>query len=228
MMFNFAPVAQAESIQKYIAKTFGWMFLGLAATFAVMLATYFSGAVLYLLSYPVMLLLVAAELITVIGLSSRVSKLSVGAARGLFFLYAALNGLVFSTLFLQFHVTSLIFAFGVTALYFGIMAAVGFFTKVDLSRLQPLLLGGLILLVVFNVLGMFFSFSGLERLLCLVGVALFLGFTAYDMQKIKAFHAAYSHDPAMLARVSILSALELYLDFVNLFLYILRLFSSRD
>ena len=118
-------------------------------------------------------------------------------------------------------------AFGVTSLYFGVMAGVGYFTKVDLSRLQPLLIGGLILIIVLNVLGIFFGFGGMERLLGFAGVALFLGFTAYDTQKIKALHAAYSHDPSMLARVSIFAALQLYLDFINLFLYILRLF-NRD
>ena len=228
MMFNFAPVAQAEPLKTYMAKTFGWMFLGLATTFAVMVAAYLSGAVVLLLNYPAMMILLAAELITVIGLSARIGKLSIGAARGMFFLYAVLNGLVFSTYFLYFNATSLVFAFGVTGLYFGVMALVGYFTKVDLSRLQPILIGGLILLIVFNLLGMFFGFGGMERLLCFVGVAIFLGFTAYDVQKIKAMHAAYSHDTAMLARASILSALQLYLDFINLFLYILRLFGNRE
>ncbi|WP_122789418.1 Bax inhibitor-1/YccA family protein [Intestinibacillus sp. Marseille-P6563] len=227
MMFNFEPVAQAESLKRYTAKTFGWMFLGLAVTFGVMMATYYSGAVFFMMSTPVLFILAAAELGTVIVLSARVGKMSVGASRALFFFYAILNGLVFSTYFLYFHVSSLMLAFGVTSLYFGVMAGVGYFTKVDLSRLQPLLIGGLILIIVLNVLGIFFGFGGMERLLCFAGVALFLGFTAYDTQKIKALHAAYSHDPSMLARVSIFAALQLYLDFINLFLYILRLF-NRD
>lgn len=227
MMFNFAPVAQAESLKRYTAKTFGWMTLGLALTFAVMVGSYASGLVQYMLSVPALMVLAGAELATVLILSARIGKLSVGAARGLFFFYAVLNGLVFSTYFLYFQVTSLIFAFGVTALYFGIMAGVGYFTKVDLSRLRTILIGGLILLIVFNFAGIFLGFGGMERLLCFAGVAVFLGFTAYDTQKIKALHAAFSHDPAMLARASIMSALQLYLDFVNLFLYILRLFDRN-
>lgn len=223
MMFNFEPVAQAESVRRFTAKTFGWMTLGLALTFAVMVGSYTSGIVTYMLSIPMMMVLAGVELATVLTLSARISKLSVGAARGLFFFYAVLNGLVFSTYFLYFQVTSLIFAFGVAALYFGVMAAVGYFTKVDLSRLRTILIGGLILLIALNFIGIFLGFGGMERLLCFAGVAVFLGFTAYDLQKIKAMHAAFSHDSAMLARIAILSALQLYLDFVNLFLSILRL-----
>ena len=96
------------------------------------------------------------------------------------------------------------------------------------GMVRPLLIGGLILMIVFNLLGMFFGFGGAERLLCFAGVALFLAFTAYDVQKIKAMYAAYSYNPAILANASILAALQLYLDFVNLFLYILRLFGNRD
>lgn len=228
MMFNFEPVATAEPLKKYAAKTFGWMFLGLTMTFVIMMATYLSEAVLYLLSMPAMIVLCAAELITVLALSARIGKMSVGMSRMMFFVYAALNGLVFSTLFLEFKVTSLVFAFGVTALYFGVMAVVGYFTQVDLTKLQPILIGGLILLIVFNFLGMIWGFGGTERLICFAGVAIFLGFTAYDTQKIKAMHAAYSHDSEMLAKTSIFAALQLYLDFVNLFLYLLRLFNRNN
>lgn len=227
-MYENNNPAQPVSVGRYTAKTFAWMFLGLAATFAVMVATYFSGLVTMFLSLPAMAILAILELITVFKLSASVGKLSTGAARAMFFLYAVLNGLTFSTLFLYFNAPSLVLAFGVTAVYFGVMAAVGYFTAVDLSRLRSLLIGGLILMIVFNLLGMFFGFGGAERLLCFAGVALFLAFTAYDVQKIKAMYAAYSYNPAILSNASILAALQLYLDFVNLYLYILRLFGNRD
>ena len=179
------------------------------------------------LSIPAMAILAALELITVFYLSARIGKLSVSASKVLFFIYAILNGLTFATYFLYFEVSVLVLAFGVTALYFGVMAAVGYFTSVDLSRIQPILISGLIFMIVCNFLGMFFGFGGMERLFCFAGVAIFLGFTAYDTQKIKALYEAYSQDENMLKRASIISALQLYLDFVNLFLYILRLF-SRD
>lgn len=219
---------EAESLQRYAAKTFGWMFLGLATTFAVMMASYITGAVLFMLSGPALMVLMLAEFATVLVLSANIGKFSIRASRGLFFLYAVLNGLVFSTYFLYFKVPTLVLAFGVTAVYFGVMAAVGYFTKVDLTSLRPILVGGVVMLIVFNVLGMFFGLGGFDRLLCFVGVGIFLAFTAYDTQKIKAYHAELSHNPEMLARAGIFAALALYLDFVNLFLYILRLFGGRD
>lgn len=228
-MYNYTNGGvQTESLKNYAAKTFGWMFLGLALTFGIMMGAYLTGLVVFFLSPIAILALTLAEFGTVIVLSRNINKLSVGAARGLFFLYAILNGLVFSTLFLAFDVPALMLAFGVTAVYFGVMSAVGYFTQVDLTALRPILVGGLILLLIFNVLGMFFGFGGYERLICFAGVAVFLGFTAYDTQKIKAYYAEFEHNPEMLARAGIIAALALYLDFVNLFLYILRLFNGRD
>ena len=227
-MYENNPATNTETVGRYTARTFGWMFLGLAVTFAVMVAAYMTGLSLALLSVPAILVLTLVELAVVFKLSASVGKISVGMSRGLFFLYAVINGLVFSTYFLYFKVPSLVFAFGVTALYFGVMAAVGYFTSVDLSRIRTLLFGGLILLIVFNLLGMFFGFGATERLICFAGVALFLAFTAYDTQKIKAYYAAYQYDARMLASVSIFAALQLYLDFINLFVHILRIFGDRN
>ncbi len=219
--------SKAQSLKTYTAKTFGFMFLGLLCTFAVMIGIYKTGLVTLLLSIPAMIILGAVELITVIYLSARIEKLSIPAAKVLFFIYAILNGLMFATYFLYFEVSVLVLAFGVTALYFGIMAAVGYFTSVDLSRIQPILVSGIIFLIIVNLLGMFFGFGGMERLVCFAGVALFLGFTAYDTQKIKALYQTYNQDEDMLKRASIISALQLYLDFINLFINILKLFSKR-
>ena len=227
-MYENHSTTNTETVGRYTARTFGWMFLGLAVTFAVMVAAYMTGLSLALLSAPAIIVLTLVELAVVFKLSASVGKISVGMSRGLFFLYAVINGLVFSTYFLYFKVPSLVFAFGVTALYFGVMAAVGYFTSVDLSRIGTLLFGGLILLIIFNLLGMFFGFGAAERLICFAGVALFLAFTAYDTQKIKAYYTAYQYDAQMLASVSIFAALQLYLDFINLFVHILRIFGNRD
>ena len=117
----------------------------------------------------------------------------------------------------------------------AVVNATSSFTGVELglNLFNALVVGvlgapGLVLLILFNLLGMFFRFGGVERLLCFGGAAIFLVFTAYDVQKIKALHAACSHDAALLEKASIFAALQLYLDFINLFLYILRLFNSRD
>lgn len=220
----------AEPVSAYTAKTFGWMALGLATTFAVALAMAISGLWFAILVQMPMIpfLLAIAEVATVIFLSARLRHMSVGTARGMFFLYAVLNGLTFSSFFILYDLASLIFAFGMTALYFGVLAAYGYFTKRDLSNLRTILFAGLIFLAVFWLLSMFLPLSGFDRVLCLVGVGIFMAYTAYDTQMIKRYHQMYGANPELAGKASILCALQLYLDFVNLFLYILRLLGRRS
>lgn len=219
----------AESVGVYTAKTFLWMFAGLLVTFLTAIGLVVSGLIVAVFSIPsVLMVLFVAEVAVVLGLSARINKMSVGAARALFFTYAVLNGIVFSVYLLYYDVFSLILVFGATALYFGGMALFGWVTKADLSRIRNILVGGLIFLIVFGLLSMFIPALGaFERVLCLVGIAVFLAFTAYDTQKIKAYYAAYQGDDLMLKKASIFSALQLYLDFINLFLYLLRFLGRR-
>lgn len=212
-----------EPIGAYTAKAFLWMFLGLLTTFGVALFGYATGSVLYVFAIPYFhIILLVVELGVVMFLSARLQTLPVGTARALFFVYAAVNGVVFSAYFLIFDLASLILVFAMTALYFGVMALYGYRTQTDLTRLRPILIGGLLFLIVCGLLSLFLPLGMLDRVVCLIGVAIFLGFTAYDTQKIRALYDAFQGDQAMLERGSIYSALQLYLDFINLFLYLLR------
>ena len=220
--------SEYEPIGRYTAKTFGWMFLGLLTTFAVSLFGFLTNTVLFVFAIPYFpFVLLIAELGVVFYLSARIQKLSVTTARVLFFTYAVLNGIVFSAYFYMFQMINLIFIFAMTSLYFGAMAAFGYFTKADISKLRYVLFGGLIFLALFWLLAMFFDFGAMEIVVSFVGVIIFLGLTAYDTQKIKAYHAAYAGNEEMAAKASIFSALQLYLDFVNLFLYLLRILGKR-
>ncbi len=220
----------SEPLHTYTAKTFGWMFLGLLVTFGVGIAFAVSGGMYAIFSMGTagVFLLMLAEIVVVMVLSARLHSLSIGAARGLFFAYAALNGITFSTIFFLYDVQILVTVFGLTALYFGVLSAYGFLTKRDLSGLRPILMAGLIFLAVYWVLAMFLPLSGAERVMCFVGLAVFMGLTAYDTQKIKHLHAAYEGDYEMSKKASIIAALQLYLDFINIFLYILRLLGRRS
>lgn len=160
-------------------------------------------------------------------LSARVHKLSVGAARTLFFAYAILNGVTFSVYFLIYDMLSLVMVFGLTSVYFGLMAMIGYFVKVDLSRMRNVLLGGAIFLAVFWVLSMFLNLSGFETIACMIGIVIFLAYTAYDTQKIKAYYEYYGNDSVMASKASVFSALALYLDFINIFIYLLRILGKR-
>ncbi|WP_394272487.1 Bax inhibitor-1/YccA family protein [Butyricicoccus sp.] len=217
---------RSDSISSYTAKTFGWMFLGLMTTFAASLAIYFTGAIYYLYSGILPFVLLIAELGVVIYLSARLNKMSIGMARGLFFAYALLNAVTFSSIFAIYSASSLVFVFGMTALYFGVMALYGMVTKTDLSRVRPVLLFGLIALLVLALLSVFIP--GMETGMCLIGVVIFVAFTAYDTQMIRRNYMAFQGNPELLQKASIISALQLYLDFINLFVYLIRLFGKRD
>ena len=217
-----------ESLERYTAKTFGWMFLGLMVTFLVAVTGYVTRLVLFVALVPqAFLVLGIAEVAVVLFLSARITKMSVGTARALFMVYSVLNGVVFSTYFLIYSLPSLVYVFGATSLFFGIMAAIGYFAKADLSRLRNFLVGGLVFLLVFWVASMFLNLQRFEVIACSVGIFIFLLFSAYDTQKIRAYHQVYCHDGEMAAKASIFAALQLYLDFINLFLYLLRVLGRR-
>ena len=226
-------VARRETLGQYTAKTFGLMFLGLLVTFGIAfyLSNTYSGLMLMVNAITAMpyihLVILVAELVVVIAMSAMIRKISPAAAMACFFVYSVLTGLTFGVLFAFYDVSTLVLIFGFTALYFGGMAVFGFFTKIDLSRLGPILIGGLIVLIVMNLLMLFIpGLQAIDRVMCTVGVIIFLAFTAYDTQKIRRYYLGFQGDDAMLKKASIISALELYLDFINLFLYLLRLFGN--
>ena len=223
---NARGAFQYETLSSYTTKTFGWMFAGLGLTFVTALVFYATGLSAMLIMLPFAFVLLAiAEFAVVITMSARIRSISVQGARGMFFAYAALNGVVFSSYFYLFDLFDLVLAFGATALYFGIMAGYGYLTKRDISGWAKPLFFGLIAMLIISVVGMFIG--GGNILMCCAGIVLFACYTAYDTQKIKAAYFAYAGNEQLAKKASVYAALELYLDFINLFLYILRLFARN-
>lgn len=221
--FDSGYAQDVLTLNQYMVRTFGWMFVGLMVTFVLAAALAMTETVYYLFAIPyIHYILLIAELAVVMIMSTNIQNRSVGTTRTMFVIYSLLNGIVFSFYFAVFDVVNLIFIFALTALFFGAFALYGRVTKTDLSRLGPLLIGGLIFLVIASLLSLFIDFSAAERVICMVGIVIFLCFTAYDTQKIKANYEYFYGDEAMLQKASIFSALQLYLDFINLFLYLLR------
>ena len=220
---------QYETLSNYTAKTFLWMFAGLLATFGVSLLFYTSGLGLYLFQSSFMFIgLALIEIVLVVSLAARIHKMSVASARAMFFLYAIVNGIVFSACLWLYEMGDVLMAFAAASLYFGVMAAYGYLTKRDLTSWRTPLTIGLIVMLIVSVLGMFFL-SATGVLFSIMGVILFACYTAYDTQKIKAAYFAYAGNPEMAQKASIYAALQLYLDFINLFLYLLRIFArNRD
>ena len=222
--------SQGDTLGQYTAKTFLWMVLGLLVTFGVAVGCWLTNATIYAIVYIpyVHLIVLIATLVISITMVHRLEKMAVGTAIGLFVLFSALFGFTLSIYLLAFHVTSVVLCFLLTAVYFGALAAYGFLTKRDLSNLRTILFSGLIFLIIFGLLSMFIpGLQMFDRVVCMIGIAVFLGYTAYDTQKIRAYYNYYSASPEMLAKASIFSALQLYLDFINLFLYLLRFLGNR-
>lgn len=212
---------------QYTTRTFLWMMLGLMITFGVALLGWFTNITLYLYAAgPVIpMVLAVTTLILTATLSIRIEKMSVGSAQMIFVAFSVLMGVTMSTWLYLFRLNSVILVFLATAIYFGALAAYGHFTRRNLAGFGPILFSGLIFLVLFGVLSSFIP--GLNSMVCLVGIAVFLGYTAYDTQRIREFYYYYSGYPDMMEKASIFSALQLYMDFINLFLYLLRFLGNR-
>ena len=239
-MFNrYENISYAESpfgtLNQFVAKTFGWMFAGLLVTFAAAVGTVSTGAFVMLFNTGLVFALTIAELILVLVLSARITKLQPSTATAMFFVYAVLNGINLSVYFIAYDLGTLILAFLVGAVYFGVMAVYGANTQRDLLGWAPKLMGGLVALIVTALVGGLFgllfgiSFGFLDVVYCGLAVLLFMGMTAYDTQMLKHHYAYFGGDAAMLQKASIFGALNLYLDFINIFLYIVRILGrSRD
>lgn len=173
--------------------------------------------------------LVIAELVIVMSVSAAINRLSLTAATLLFVLYSVLNGVTLSLIFMVYTLTSIASVFFITAGTFAVMAAYGYFTKRDLTSLGKLLLMTLIGLVIATVVNIFFvKSSGFDLIVSYIGVLIFVGLTAYDTQKIKQMLAMQTDMGEGAQKVALMGALSLYLDFINLFLYLLRIFGRRE
>ena len=210
----------------YMTRTYRWMACGLLITFAMAYLTA-TTSLIYLVD-SLYLVLTIAELALVFVLSSRVQTMSVGAARATFFGYALLNGMVLSYYFLVFSASTLIMALLATSLYFGLMAVYGTTTHKDLTGWGPRLMMALVAMIITGFVGMLFGFGfGGSVIYCGIGLVVFMLLTAYDTQKLQQMYSYYSADAEMAEKASIYGALTLYLDFINIFLYVVRLMGNN-
>ena len=221
------PVAVRAQAQASDAlwTTYRWMTLGLAVTGLVALGVASSAtAVQLIIGNPIIFFgLLIAQLGLVIGFNAAATRATTGTVAAMFLGYAALTGVTFSTLFLVYAASSIASVFFITAGAFAGLSAVGYFTKADLSAVGRFAIFALIGIIIASVVNMFLQSSGLQWLVSVIGVLLFGALTAYDTQKLKTlFATGQAH-----ANMPLVGALTLYLDFVNMFLFLLRLFGRR-
>ncbi|TKB07655.1 Bax inhibitor-1/YccA family protein [Desulforhopalus sp. IMCC35007] len=223
--------ARQEASTVFLAKTFNWMAVGLAITGIVAYLTASTGLAYSIIGSPLFYVLVFAELGLVFYLSARISKIQASTASGLFIGYSVLNGLTLSVIFLAYTSSSIAATFFITAGMFGAMAVYGLVTKRDLSAWGSFLFMGLIGIIIASVVNIFLQSSAVSWVVSMIGVLVFTGLTAYDVQKIKRIgeDGIMSQGNEAIRKGSIMGALTLYLDFINLFLMLLRFFGgSRD
>ncbi|MBW1790482.1 MAG: Bax inhibitor-1/YccA family protein [Deltaproteobacteria bacterium] len=220
-------------VNEFVRSVYNWMAVGLGLTGVVALYVSGNDSLTGLLRNNPMLLFVViiAELGLVFAISGAINRISAGTATALFILYAGLNGVTLSFIFLVYTRASIVSTFFICAATFVGCSIYGWVTKRDLTSLGGFLMMGLIGIIIASVVNMFVRSSGMSLIISYIGVLVFVGLTAYDTQKLKnmALTQPAGMDGAVVRKGAILGALSLYLDFINLFLMLLRIFGqSRD
>ncbi|WP_066712294.1 Bax inhibitor-1/YccA family protein [Clostridium sp. Marseille-P299] len=208
-----------------MSKTFIFMFIGLFVSAISAFIVYDTGFTEFLSNQSMFVLLIV-ELGVVFAATRVLEKKKVGLAGALFLLYAVINGATLSTIFLVYEIGSIFSVFVIAAIVFGLMAVYGYVTKSDLTSVGSIGMMGLIGVIVLSVINIFMKSSGLDFMISIVGLAIFIGLTAYDMQKIKEM--SKTNIGMSTTAIALFGALELYLDFINIFLRLLRLFGRDD
>lgn len=223
--------AMSTAFPALMRKVFVWMTLALAITGLTAYGVATSPTILSLIfsSKVTFFGLIIAEFALVFAISGAINRLSLSTATLLFILYSVINGATLSTIFFAFSVATIGKVFFITAGTFGAMALVGYTTKTDLTSMGKLLFMALLGIIIASVVNMFVGSSGLDLILSYVGVLVFVGLTAYDTQKIKQMCQSAPDAGETTQKLALIGALSLYLDFINLFLYLLRIFgNNRD
>jgi len=214
---------------EFVRRVYNWMALGLAVTAITALYLAASGLAVSLLSSPgTLLVLVLAELGIVIALSAAIGRLQSSTAMLMFFAYAFLNGLTLSVIFLVYTKTSIAGTFFVTAGTFAAMSIYGYTTEKDLTSMGSFMMMALIGVIIASVVNFFLRSPAIYWIITYAGVAIFVGLTAYDAQQIKAMSAAGFSGSEDERKGAVIGALRLYLDFINLFLLLLRIFGRQN
>ena len=223
-------LAMSEAFPVLMRKVYVWMTLALVITgftaYGVanspgVLQTIYSNQILFWC-------LIIAEFALVFGVSAAINRLSLTTATLMFILYSVINGALLSSVFMIYTASSITTVFFITAGTFGAMALLGYTTKTDLSSMGKILFMALIGLVIATIVNMFIKSSGFTLILSYVGVLIFVGLTAWDSQKIKQMLLQAPDAGEGAQKIALLGALTLYLDFINLFIYLLRIFGRRE
>lgn len=217
-----------DGMSKFFSKVYLWMFIGLLVSGGVAYYTSVTPGIRGMV-YSAFNWLLILELVVVIAFSALRKKVSPLVAKILFILYATISGLTLSSIFLVYRLDSIGMVFLSSALMFGLMALYGYVTKTNLSSFGKVLIFALLAIIIMSLINMFVGSGTFGIIISVISIVVFLGLTAYDMQALRSMYNYYSNDENELNKVAIYGALDLYLDFINIFLRLLQLFGkSKD
>lgn len=229
VMNSFSQAISADAIRTYVQRVYAWMVGGLLLTTASAVLVASSETLqAAIFGTPLVWVVMLAPLAMVFFLSARIDSMQPSTAAGTFIAYALTNGLSFGAIFLVYDLGSIFQVFFIAAGMYAGAAIFGFTTKRDLTGMGSFLFMGLIGLIIASVVNIFLGSSILEFAVSVIGVLVFTGLTAFEMSKIKEQAIVMYAGEGLAHKRAILGALSLYLNFVNLFLYLLRLFGNRD
>lgn len=219
-------IDSGNGMSKFFTKVYLWMFVGLLISFGVAYYTSTNLNMIYFMlrNYTWIIL---AELLVVIIFSFLRRKVSSLVAGILFVVYAALSGLTLSSIFIVYEIGSIGMVFLSAALMFGLLAVYGYVTKNDLSSMGKILIFALLAIIIMSLINLFVYNSTFGVIISVISIVVFLGLTAWDMQNLKMIYNYFASDDKELNKASIYGALDLYLDFINIFLQLLSLFGKR-
>ena len=219
-----------EEENLFISKVFAWMFVGLMTTaFTSLLVYNYSPLIQALVSSKVIFYgLFVVEILLVIYLSSKIDSMSAKNAKYIFLFYSMINGITLSVIFLIYSISSIALTFFVTSGIFAIMAIYGYKTKKNLTNIGSLCFMALIGIIIASIANMFMQNQMIDYIISIVGIIVFVGLIAYDTQKIKEYNIIGNHGTEEDTKEAIMGALSLYLDFINLFLYLLKFLGNSN
>ena len=233
---NFGTTTREQELSMSAAfpvlmrKVYVWMTLALVITGVTAYGVATSPGLMMAIATNKLLFwgLIIAEFGLVVAISAAINKLSLTTATLLFVLYSVINGATLSFIFAIYTMSSIAIVFFITAGTFAVMAVIGYTTKKDLTSMGKILFMALIGIIIATVVNIFLKSTGLQMIVSYLGVLIFVGLTAYDSQKIKQMLLMAPDAGEGAQKIALLGALSLYLDFVNLFIYILRIFGRRE
>ena len=227
---NVTDFELAEANQRFMVKVYGWMCFALAVTgFMSMFVVHFEPLMNFFMTHTgVFIFLLVAEIILVVLLSARIEKMSLFTCTLIFLIYSILNGITLAPLFLVYTASSIASTFFIVSGTFAAMSLFGYFTKQDLTKWGSILIMALVGLIIATLVNLFVHSTWIYWITTYAGVFIFIGLIAYDTQKLKDMSALTLDETEEGRKMTIMGALSLYLDFINLFIYLLRIFGKRN